>query len=232
MTIKEHIDVLKSLYYRGAPSDDRRFPDRFFSRILFSVRNRLIKDRIEKGGAVSEDVYTTVCIDLQNSPFHNCNCAEGACEFKRSVYKLPSILTTTKGKSLVVMNLNGEVIDTTVMDTNNYAKKYKLDNLSDNETAWLFQNRYIYILNNKFVKKLLVKALFTEDVSTMESCPGNGNICIQPSDNAFIPADMEPLLWEMSLKMINNGLIRDQDKLNDNQDGTEGSELGQQQKQR
>jgi hypothetical protein len=220
MTIKEHIDVLKELYYRGVPSDDRRFPDKFFSRILYAVRNRLIKERLAKGESISDDVYTTICVDLANSPFHVCNCAEGNCIYKKSIAQIPTVLASKKGMVLNVLNLNGETISQTGVDTNNYAKKYRLNNLSDLDITWFYQNRNIFVLNGPRIAKVLVKAIFTGDTSNIELCSGTGDICVISSDS-LIPADMEPLLWSMSLELISNRLQRSQDKANDNNDSTE-----------
>jgi len=137
MTVKEHVDVLKALYYRGAASDDRRLSDKFFSRILYAVRNKLIKERLDKGYPLPEEAYTVVCIDLANSPMHTCNCADGACEYKRSIAKLPNVLNSKKGNTITVMNLNGEVIDAYGIDVNVY-QKYALNQKKD--TAWFYFN--------------------------------------------------------------------------------------------
>jgi len=220
MTVKEHIDVLKELYYRGAASDDRRLSDKFFSRILFSVRNKLLKERLDKGYSLSEDAYSVICVDLQDSPIHTCNCAEGACEYKRSIVKLPNPLNSKKGNTITAMNLNGNVIDSYGIDTNQY-QQYALNKKKD--TAWFYFNNYIYVLNNKDIKKVMVKAIFSEQIKdNTEVCGGSGQpACVYPGNTgSFIPGDMEAILYEMSLILINKS-DRVQDKLNDNTDSVE-----------
>lgn len=221
MTVKEHVDVLKVLYYRGAASDDRRLSDKFFSRILYSVRNRLIKDRLNKGDSLPEDAYTVVCVDLINSPMHTCHCADGACAYKRSIIKLPNILNSRKGNTITVMNLNGNVIDNYGVDVNQY-QKYALNQKKN--TSWFYFNNYIFLLNNKLIQKVMVKAIFTSDVkiSDLEACNTGSGICFYPGSESpnFIPGDMEALMYEMALALINKN-PRVQDKLNDNIDSVE-----------
>jgi hypothetical protein len=217
MTVKEHIDVLKELYYRGAASDDRRLSDRFFSRILYAIRNKLIKEKLDKGGSLSEEAYSVVCVDLINSPMHICNCADGACEYKRSAVKLANPLNSKKGNTITVMNLNGSVIDSYGIDVNQY-QKFALNKKKD--TAWFYFNNYIFIINNKDIKKVMV---FSEQQKlATETCGGlNQPACVYPnSDGSFIPGDMEAIMYEMSLMLINK-TPRIQDKLNDNTDSTE-----------
>lgn len=221
MTVKEHVDVLKELYYRGAASDDRRLSDKFFSRILYAVRNKLIKEKLDKGQSLSEDIYTTVCVDLINSPMHNCNCADGACEYKRSIIKLPNVLNSKKGNTINIMNLNGEVIDSYGVDINQY-QKYALN--KKKETAWFYHNNYVFVINNTYVKKVMVKAIFTEEAkpALLEVCSGNTPVCTFPESGtvSFISGDMDAIMYELALLLINKS-PRIQDKLNDNTDSTE-----------
>ena len=222
MTLKVHLDVLKEQYYRGVPSDDRRLPDKFFERILYAVRNQLIKERLKNGEYVSDDAYSYICVDLENSSYHTCNCAENTCQYKRSIYKLPNILNSKKGLALSVLNLNGEVLNTSEVDTNLYEKKYRLNDLANQDIAWFYQNHYLFLLNAPHVKKVIVKAIFSEDFTNLEICNNNDNACVYPgSQSSFIPSDLEAKLYQLSLELIMSRTKKGQDRFNDNVDNIE-----------
>jgi hypothetical protein len=246
MNLKTHIDALKQLMHGGIPSDDRRLSDGFLSHILFAVRNDLLRKRLDKGTQLSEEVYNTICMDVSDSKFHNCNCAEGGCDVKRSVFKIPSVLMTKRGATLKVMNLNGEVIDSLSIDTNKYAKEHGLvqrtrsSNIFDiSQMNWYTHNNYIFVQNNPHIKKILVKGVFTESIANLnlEQCTGlnnNTTTCVYPySDSGFIDQDLLPVLYSMCLQLINRPV---QDKASDEVDATitpvEGMNSSQQQRRR
>jgi hypothetical protein len=227
MNLKTHIDALKQLMHGGIPSDDRRLSDGFLSHILFAVRNDLLRKRLDKGVALSEEVYSTLCMDVSDSAFHNCNCAEGGCPVKRTVFHVPNALQTKKGVTLKVMNLNGEVIDNLSVDTNKYSKEHGLiqrlkspDSFDISQMNWYFHANHIFVQNNPHIKKILVKGVFAESVSNLnlEQCTGINTNCVYPySDSGFIDQDLLPALYAMSLHLINRPV---QDKVSDEIDAT------------
>ena len=239
MNLKVHIDAVNELMHGGIPSDDRRLSDAFVAHMLFAVRNDLIRKRLDKGTALSEEVYNTICMDVADSTFHECNCAEGACSFKRTVFKLPATLQTKKGMALKVMTLNGAVIDNLSIDTNRYANKYALVGSSESAresnifdvslTNWYIHNNYVFIQNNPYIKKILVKGVFAEPISSasLEQCTGTGSTnCVYPySDSGFIDNDLLPALYSMTIQLIN---ARAQDKVSDALDSTKPMAEGQQ----
>lgn len=218
--LKAHIDSVKELYYKGASTDDRKFSDKFIAHLLNSARAILIRQQLDKGRALSENMYTTYVMDFEDKEFHGSQCASGTCVYKRSVYSIATPIMTKKGSAIEVLNLNGETLNSTSVTTNKYANKYALKGKNKQDVAWFIFGQYLWLLNAKYIKKLMVKSISSEKPSITESCAiGNNTTCVYAYSDVFIDAELESAMYAMVIQMMSTRTRID--KLNNNADDTD-----------
>jgi hypothetical protein len=120
--LRKHTDALKIIIGRSRPSDDFPYSSSFLSHLIYSIGSKVMKDKMDKEGMLSEFNYTSFCIDLIDSTFAQCACVEQkGCTVKRSSIKLPNVLSP-QSSSVKVLNFNGETIDSINPDLYKYSK--------------------------------------------------------------------------------------------------------------
>lgn len=182
MTIKTVVDGLKYRLNGGAASDDRRLSDKYLEHVIVSARNTLLRQKKDKKQEIPEYLYTYLCTDVVDSPFHNCNCEEGFCIYKATTLSIPSFI------DLQVLNLNGEAINEMCIDTH----KYKLKHAKTGKGGmnYEYKNGKIFLYNAlPQLKKIMIKGIFSEEIKAMESCPTSSTTsgtCVMKASTLFI----------------------------------------------
>ncbi len=221
MNIQVHIDALKYKLQQGSASRDRRYADSFLKHMLVAARKTLIKRRLEKGDILPDNFYKFTCIDFEDSPYHNCNCATGTCLFKTSVKLLPNIVSYKGDLLLNIMNLNGDIIEKIDLAVVKYRGLYALNN-NVKGRAWHIKNRKIVMLNDSKLQKGLARYVpldFDEDYNMEANCSNNSNssnACFTDS-NDIVFYDDDATLYNMAYELI---IGKSQDKLNNSTDDT------------
>ena len=197
MNLKNYVDTLKYKLNSGAASRDKRFADSYLRQILISARKTLIKRRVDKGESLPDGFYRLQCVDFTNSPYHNCNCAAGTCEFKVSIKSLPEIISSKKQLQIDVLNLNGEYINELNVAQTKYRDKYALLSNKDKGLTWHIQNKRIVLMNGQNIEKLLISYIPAgdiEEVYVMENCGNNSGLSCSPINDVIFYDDDATLL--------------------------------------
>lgn len=171
-SIRNHVYAIKELLAKGNVSNKFSFSDSFLSHMIATSRATVIKEKITKEGAVSEFNYNTLCLPMEKTTFHNCNCVEtDDCFIYRSIDKLPLMVAIDNPIAMIVMNINGEVLDFLTVDQNKYAEH----GLSKRLYGWFLHDNRIYVLNAKNLKTILLKGIFQnpEELSRITTCIDN-----------------------------------------------------------
>lgn len=164
----KHIYAVKHILSNGGISDDFRFTDLFIQHLLLTARAKLLKDRLSKYQKVSDNNYQSLCVDLELTKFHNCECIskEYSCNILKSKIKIPNYITVSDASSIEVTTIDGTVISPTSK------KQFELsgNSITNKSTiGWYIFNGYLYITNNIILKTVLVNALF-EDTAEAKKC--------------------------------------------------------------
>lgn len=206
MTLLHHVYAVKNLLSRGAASDDFSYSSRLIAHFLQVTRGRLLEAKADKYNFISEQSYQSLCADLELSSFHNC--CQGPlleCKVMKSVNPIPKFLNSRWGNFLKVMDLAGTTIPEFNLTQNRYSK-YALTNPG---TGWFMHDNHIYIINNNFLEKVLLNALFDDPKAVSElNCPdGPDGLCVDFMDQEFpIDTDLVDPMYKMTMEYLTNSM--------------------------
>ena len=214
--LNTHIKYIRTLWNNGPISDDVTFSDRIWGHTLKQSRSRLLKIKLDKYDHIADSNYSTLCVELQNSSYKDCSCLNlpENCTILRSVKKLPKELVAKWGSTILVNTFDGSSIGETTITRNKYAK-YSISNTKP-KTGWFIEDGYLYILNNKKLKAVLVKGIWEdpEIAADFNDCTNEDLPCIEADD---FPIDSELVypMYQLSIELIQVGLGLPQDNKND-----------------
>lgn len=193
-TLKEHIYAVKNLLERGLASDDSRLSERFIAFLLKGARSQLLKEKINKYKEVSPLSYQTICVPLELSTYHECDCLpkEVGCKILKSKCHIPRELVSKWGSSLTVLTASGRILDMSSL-TQNDLTKYS-DSNKKPKLAYFIENQHIYVMNDTKLKMVLLSAIWDDPEIVKEFCGCNSNNpdepCYDPLNDDF-PIDSE-----------------------------------------
>lgn len=206
----KHIYAIKHMLSNGDISDDFRYTDLFIQHLLLVARAKLLKDRLGKYQKVSDNNYQSLCIDLELTKFHNCECIskEYSCNILKSKIKIPNYITVSDASSIEVTTIDGTVISPTSK------KQFELSGSSITNKAtigWYIFNGYLYITNNIILKTVLVNALF-EDTAEAKKCQCESctTDCKDLPDFPIDP-DLVMYVYDIVIKMLVSKYASDQE---------------------
>ena len=202
-TLLEHVYAVKNLMSKGVGSADERYTERLITYMLNSARARLIKDKMNKYGYVSPLSYQTVCIPLELTTYHDCDCipADLGCKVLKSTCVIPRDLISKKGSSLMVKKPSGEIINETSITANKYVQFSEANNPAD--IGSLVENGHIIILNNTTLQVVLLTAIWEDPnkIAKFCTCGPNGMTeipCYDPIYDEYpIDADLSDSLVDL-----------------------------------
>jgi hypothetical protein len=213
MLIREAIARIKSLYNRGAASDDTRLSNRHIYSKLKSVRALLIKQSQDRKSKTSPwNVQVIPCLKLQPSSAHECKCViPSSCTLLRSVCKIPKPIQTKLATGIEsVSTLDGSVLFTR---TTWAKKRYKSgDRYTSAISDYFIRDNYLYITHNTMLEYASISGIFEDPVDIEEfirneecSCGEEVDPCIQAMDKEL---KMEDHLFESTIQLATQELIQ------------------------
>lgn len=218
MKLIEHIYAIKNLLSRGVPSDDFAYSNRLIAHFLQTARGTLLERKADKYHFISEQSYQSLCMDLELSSFHNCcNTPEfDDCKVMKSVVEVPKFLNSRWGNFLKVMDLSGNVIPEFSLTK----KKYSKYALTPPGTGWFMHDNHVYIVNNDYLEKILLNALFDDPENVHElNCPNTGGTCEDYLQQEFpIDTDLISDMYKMTLMFLSESSKMPNDTENNSKD--------------
>lgn len=212
MLIREIVARIKSLYNRGAASDDTRLSNRHIYSKIRSVRSLLIKREQDKKRKTSPwNIQVIHCLKLELADPSECGCVIlDSCKLLKSVCKIPKPIQSNFGTGIEnVSTLDGSI----VFSPTTWAKKrYKSGNKYTANTAdYFIRDDYLYITHNTLLERVAISGIF-EDPVTIDQFNSSGECACQgdPEDACSTPMDtdlsldeylIDPLI-ELSLKEL------------------------------
>lgn len=218
MTLLQHVYALKNLLAHGAPSDDFSYSDRLIAHFLEVARARLIEEKIDKYHYISEQTLQSLCLTLAKSQFHNCcDGPQSDCLVLKSTTQVPKFLNSRWGSFMKVMDLEGRVIP----DFNLTQNRFSEFALIQPETGWFMHDNYLYIVNNSFLEKVLLNALFDSPAEISDlNCPTSGDNCPDYLDTEFpIDPDLVDPMYRLAMTFLIESIKLPKDEEQNASDG-------------
>ena len=217
-TIGEHISNIRALLKLYGRTPEGYTDESLYS--LFSVsRAELLKQQIKKFDAVSENNWLQVCMSLEVSKSHNCDCVPDnlECKVLKSKYKIYPVIVGRNNSKLKIRTIGGKNINLVTE-----AEWFRRKDRPTNEYYGSLINSYLIIWNAPLsLKVILVSGIWTDpmDYYNIPSCDLLGS----PVGTCFDPLAMEyPLqeeyvrvAYEMTLKLLGFSNQIKQDLTND-----------------
>lgn len=208
MKIINHVYAIKNLMSNGPVPADYSYSDRLVTDLLSIIRAKLIEEKANKYHSISEQSYQSLCLDLEESNFHNCcDVPDVGCSVLKSVARIPKFLTTRWGNIAKVTTLDGLTIPKSTVTISNLSK-YSLTMSTKPSIGWFIHDGYLYIINNTHLRKVLLNALFDEP-ATIEllNCDINSSEgCGSYLDQEFpIDTDLIDPMYKLTIQYLLNG---------------------------
>jgi len=215
MLIRDIISRIRSLYNRGASSDDTRLSNRHVYSKIRSVRALLLKRQLDKRKKISPwNTQVISCLQMIVVDPAACECVvSDGCKLLRSKCKIPTPLNVDFAYGAVIENvstLDGSVI---FSPTTWAKKKYKSGNkYTATQSDYFIRENYIYITHNTLLQRISLTGIFEDpyliDVFNVDgdcTCQGEEGVdlCTNPMDSEIALDEwlVEPLI-ELSLKEL------------------------------
>ena len=213
MLIREAIARIKSLYNRGAASDNTRLSNRHIYSKLKSVRALLIKQNQDRKSKTDPWIVQVIpCLRMNLSSTHECKCVvPSGCTVLKSACKIPKPIQTKLATGIEsVSTLDGSVLFT---KTTWAKKKYKSgDRYTSKVSDYFIRDNYLYITHNTMLEWVSLSGIFEDPVDIEEfirneecSCGEEVDPCVQAMDKEL---KMEDHLFEATIQMASQELIQ------------------------
>ena len=164
MTIRNIISDIRNALKEYSRTN--QYTDSFLWAEFTKKRSIYFSRKLKKFEYINPANYQTFCFPLIDSNLNECNLTlDISCYVKRTVSKLPSVITGRNAIAMKVMNVfNTNISKTEVneLDTNQY------NDIKKNTTKWFIQNRYVYICNNEQIELVKIEALW-DDIKDLDS---------------------------------------------------------------
>ncbi len=203
-TLLEHVYSVKNLLNKGVPSIDDRYTESLISHLLNSARSVLLKDKLNKYGAVSAFSYQTICVPLVIDNFHDCDCIpeEYGCKILKSDCQIPRDLISKFGSTIMVRKGSGKAIDATNPTKNDLSQYSEANNPPD--IGYMIEDGRIIIFNTLNLQVVLVTAIWDDPLKVKDFCgcsPSNPTLpCYDPIMDEY-PIDSD-LVRPMELMVV------------------------------
>ncbi len=204
--VGEYIGHIEAILSQGPKNDEYRFSDKHIYNILLYLRAVLIKNKANKMQVISEFNYQTVsCLSLELANLNDCDCLpEVGCKYLRTSQPLPEILTHRNGFMIKqVTDLHGNIIPETTLQDSAY-DKYSFT--KKDTVQYFIHNNYLFITNNKRLKKINITAVFYDPTATngLSSCDTEADSdCFDPKTTPFpMEKDLTSALFKMAYEEI------------------------------
>lgn len=224
MTLLEHVYAVKNILAHGAPSDDFSYSNRLIAHFLRVARSFLIEKKIDKYNVISDQSYQDLCLTLEEADYHNC-CdfvtVSDECKLMKSTAAIPKFLNSRWGNFMKVTDLVGNTIPETTMTQSRFSI-YALSPKASIQTGWFMHDNYLYVINNSFLEKVLLNALFDNPAEIHDlNCAVTETNCSDFQDEEFpIDSDLVQPMYTITIEFLLKGMQLPKDNENDAADQT------------
>lgn len=223
MTIREIIERVESTLVSGLPVQVRGgyISHRWIYSVLKSMRSRILIQKANKRQNISSwNRQTLHCIPLEVVPYDQCLCySSGTCVIKRTVVRIPDILTGLSDYLIESVTNNGNKID---IVNRNSVKYQAYSRFTSNKPVAFIDDGYIWLKNASFIDHITVTGVFDDPVSVIEynsqySCDGSeANCCGDITDSEFpIDNDIADTCIMMTIQEISMAFLKQQNNDSD-----------------
>jgi hypothetical protein len=204
MTVNNIISTIRTLLKENSRSTS--YSDEFIFELFITKRALLLHQRLGKFQAINESSYMTFCMDLELTNANSCSPLD--CPIKKSIFKVPSMITGRNVTSLKVMTLDNKIIsETSVQDV----ILNQLNDIKRDKISYSMVNNFIYIWNNLTIKHIKVKAIW-ESILDWSEIQSTSN-CI---DVYSVDIGLERVLKDVAIQMVYDDIIKSNTLKEDN----------------
>lgn len=213
-TIEAHISTLRNLL--KLHSDDSNFTDQYLYKLLTDARATLLRRRSDKRNTIAPYAWQTICVPLEESLFHNCDCIDVGCTVLKSTIKIPHVLMTRNKPQIKVLDLAGRALAyTDEMDLmNNQYSKVKAS-----KPTWTIIGDYLYVFNELHKEYVMIRGVFEDpfELSTITTCGDNNDTaCYDLVSQEFpLDGDLNQAMYKMVAEMLSITFGTAPDETND-----------------
>jgi len=214
MTVKETIDYIQSLI-KNIDTETGIYEDRFIWKVFTTAKAKVLTSRLRRFNTLLRTDYTTICIKLETSLSHECECFVHGCKVMKSIHPIPKYLTNRNVGTLSIFSpLNNKSY--TEIDQEDWLY-YKDHDVYKNELLFSIVNDHIILWNSK--SDLLLISAVWEDITELQD--------IQDCDNSYfnclnfmkkdvnLPADLFHNAIQIVFDQLNLPLQLKEDQTND-----------------
>lgn len=216
-TIGEHISNIRGLIKVYGRTQEGYTDEGLYS--LFSVsRAEILKNELKKFMAISEQNWYQICMGLEISKSHNCDCVPDhlECKVLVSKYNIPPVLVGRNMSKIKIRTISGKNINI-VSEDEWFRKKDKTKELHGS-----IVNSKLVIWNAPLnLRVVLISGLWSNvlDLQTVYNCSESGqvtNVCFDPLTSTFpLQEEYVRQAYKMTLDLLNAPLQLPQDQTND-----------------
>lgn len=219
MTIGEIVGDVRTTI--KAHSDDSNYSDQYLYNLIKSYRNLFLKRKYESRKTISPLVWQTICLPLEVSKYHDCDCIDVGCNVLKSTTIIPSVLVGRNKPFIKVQTFDGVSIPYITPDR---VKTNKYTNVLAEATGYYIQNKKLVIWNNLDIRAVLVPGIYENplllaDYSLCDKDGKSYNACsYDPLSEDFpVDQDLVPDIRMSVLKELGISLQIQEDTTNDSQ---------------
>lgn len=217
-TVAQHISNLRGLMKLYSRTQEGYTDEGLYS--LFSIsRAEVLTNQLKKFMALSEHNWYQICMGLEISKSHNCDCVPDhlECKVLKSKYKIPSVLVGRNNSKIKIRTIGGKVINLVTED-----EWFRKKDLDTKNYYGSIVNQYLIIWNAPLsLKALLVSAIWQDpiELSSIPNCAPSGDpvgLCFDPLTSMYpLQEEYTRAVYEMTMSLLGKSLQIPQDQTND-----------------
>lgn len=217
-TVGQHLSNIRGLIKAYGRTQEGYTDEGLYN--LFSIsRNEVLVNQLKKFRAISHTNWYQICIGLNVTKSHDCDCVPEylECKVLKTNNQLPDMLTGRNNSKIKVRTIGGKTINI-VTEDEWFRKK-------DNETSdyyGSFINSHLVIWNAPLsLKVILVSAIWSDpiELASIPNCSNDGTpvgTCYDPLTSLFpLQEEYCNAVYQMVLKMLSTSTQIIQDQTND-----------------
>ena len=203
--IPEHIYKLRTFIKQH--TDDSIYSDELLYSLLKDGRNTLLERDNKKFTKDSEFHKQTICMPLEITTYHDCDCLpfEVKCKVLKSKFPLPKVLTGRNKELMRVLTVDGYSQIPFVLSTDLKNLKYTKTKAKGNKYGII--NNYLTVFNNLQLKLVLIEGIFEDplELQNITFCDEEGNEtqCYDLNTTDFpIKGSLDIPMYQLVLEML------------------------------
>ena len=224
MTNREFITIIRNYFSGGPISNSFSLSPREVLFYLEKSRAKVLYDDILAKRFISNHNKQTICVPLEEVQENYCDCSDQdkkACFVLKSKCPIPKLINNT---IFAIDSTNGKLQHEVVFA--NQVKYKRESRIEANATKTyvffrtLSDGTYLYLINNEFIEKVILEALFEEprDANEYKCCENKKPTCNPLDETFYIDDRLVPMVQDMTIKFISGARSTPNDLLNNDID--------------